>query len=370
MNLDQLTSNIIQTHQYFEQGAAKAVNTGMTVRNWIVGAYIVEYEQKGDDRAKYGEKLIRNLEALFAERKIKGFSATYLKVYRQFYLTYIHLGPTVKGFSEQFRIGQTASDLFESMVKSLPESNVILPIEDSIAFEELLTKLSFSHIVELLKIEATNQREYYQTMAIRDTWSVKQMKRQIATLDYERFALSKAPQRQIEANPRPKASDLIKSSLIFEFLDLPMKDVIEESDVEQALINNLQEFLLELGNGFCFEARQKRILIGDEHFFVDLVFYHRILKCHILIELKIDNFSHAHIGQLNTYVNYYNDHKPDEDNPPIGILLCTGKNDALVKYALGGMNQNLFVSEYLIQLPATEELQNMIQAKLRDHLSN
>jgi predicted nuclease of restriction endonuclease-like (RecB) superfamily len=257
------------------------------------------------------------------------------------------------------------------MVRTLPESSEAVPIQASNAFEDLITKLSFSHIVELLKIEDQMQRTYYQSMAIRDTWSVKHLKRQIATLEYERLARSATPPAQTEnpQNPQqPKASELIKSSLIFEFLDLPMKDVIEESDVEQALINNLQEFLLELGNGFCFEARQKRILIGDEHFFVDLVFYHRILKCHILIELKIDSFSHAHIGQLNTYVNYYQAHKRPEDNPPIGILLCTGKNDALVKYALGGMNQNLFVSEYMIQLPGTEELQNLIQAKMRDHL--
>ncbi len=158
----------------------------------------------------------------------------------------------------------------------------------------------------------------------------------------------------------------IRDPYIFEFLGIKSREVMGESELEDSLLDGLQDFLLELGHGFCFEARQKRILIGDEYFFVDLVFYHRILKCHVLIELKVDNFSHENIGQLNTYVNWYLKNEMSEgDNPPIGILLCTKKNNALVEYALAGMDNNLFVSKYQLELPEKEEMQKFLEEQIK-----
>jgi predicted nuclease of restriction endonuclease-like (RecB) superfamily len=203
---------------------------------------------------------------------------------------------------------------------------------------------------------------------------VRELNRQIASLYYERSGLSydkqtlaKLANQDAEAN-RPKLA--IRDPYVFEFLGLKPKEVMSESHLEEQLIGKLEDFLLELGHGFCFEARQKRILIGDEHFFIDLVFYHRILKCHVLVELKLEKFSHENIGQLNTYVSWYRQHMMSEgDNPPIGILLCTDKNHALVEYALAGMDSNLFVSKYQLELPEKAEMQRFIEQQVQriDH---
>jgi predicted nuclease of restriction endonuclease-like (RecB) superfamily len=192
------------------------------------------------------------------------------------------------------------------------------------------------------------------------------LKRQIGSLYYQRSGLSKNKKRLSEMTQQSAENTdtklPIRDPYIFEFLGLKPKEVMSESDLEDQLLDKLQEFLLELGHGFCFEARQKRILIGDEHFFVDLVFYHRIIKCHVLVELKLEKFDQQNIGQLNTYVSWYRKNMMVEgDNPPIGILLCTGKNHALVEYALAGMDNHLFVSRYLLELPKKEEMQRFIE---------
>ena len=239
--------------------------------------------------------------------------------------------------------------------------------------EKLLETLSYSHFELLTAIDDPLKRAFYEIECVRGTWSVRELKRQIASLYYERSGLSRDKKKLIalaQAKVEHTTPALaIHDPYVFEFLGLKPREILPESHLEHALLDKLEEFLLELGRGFCFEARQRRILIGDEHFFVDLVFYHRILKCHVLIELKSAGFSHEYLGQLNTYVSWYREHEMSPgDNPPVGILLCTEKNHALVKYALAGMNSQLFVSKYQLELPDEARMRAFIEAQLRDRL--
>ena len=207
-------------------------------------------------------------------------------------------------------------------------------------------------------------------LVIKNTLSVRELEKQIATLLFERVGLSENADNAMQEwqnkfNPTI-ADDAVKSIYFFDFLNLPSPHLIQENQLEEALINNLEKFILELGNGFCFEGRQRRILIDDEYCFVDLVFYHRILKCHVLIELKVDKFKHEYLSQLNTYVAYYNRiEKRADDNPTIGILLCAEKGTQMVEYAMAGMTQNLFVSKYLVVLPSKKTLQKFIENELQ-----
>ena len=233
---------------------------------------------------------------------------------------------------------------------------------------DLITKLSFTHIAELIAVDSTEKRAFYESQCISGGWSVRELKRQIASLLYERSELSTDKQKLDQltattAETQPSAL-VIRDPYIFEFLGLRPAEVMSETDLEAQLLDKLQEFLLELGEGFCFESRQKRILIGDPHNFVDLVFYHRILKCHVLVELKLESFSHENIGQLNTYVSWYDRNvRGADDNPPVGILLCTERNQSLVEYALAGMDNSLFVSRYQLNLPSKETLQAQLETE-------
>ncbi|MCU0328914.1 MAG: PDDEXK nuclease domain-containing protein [Chitinophagales bacterium] len=229
--------------------------------------------------------------------------------------------------------------------------------------------MSYSHIEQLLQIEDGLKRTYYEISCIKGTWSVKELKRQINTLAYERVGFSgnhDFAQKQLLEKITPELPEnAIKNIYTFDFLGINNDGLIEEKDLEAALLNHLQDFIQELGLGFCFENRQKRILIDDEYFFADLVFYHRILKCHVIIELKIDAFRQEYLGQLNTYVAFYNaEIKRPDDNPAIGILLCTEKGKKLVEYATAGMDNHLFVSKYLLELPKKEELEEFIQKEM------
>lgn len=244
------------------------------------------------------------------------------------------------------RISQTMSDL---SVKGVPA-------------DKLIQKLSFSHFVELQAIDNFTKRTFYEVECIKGTWDVRELKRQIGSLYYERSGLSLTPELlsnivQSAITKKFDIIDTIKSPYTFEFLGLKSKEVVYESTLEQALIDHLEEFMLELGHGFCFEAKQKRIIIGDKYYFCDLVFYNRVLKCHVLFELKVGGFAYEHIGQLKTYVNYYRKEimLPD-DNPPIGILLVTNKDNALVEYAISDYDKDIFVSKYLLELPSKEQL--------------
>ena len=364
MNTDfeSLVTSIVQIHHEAQKFAAKAVNIGLSLRNWLIGRQIELYERKGLDRAAYGDKLMVTLSEQIAARGWTRCDRRELYRYRQFYLTYPKIVETLS--PQSFLASE-----FAPLLALLPDSQS--PIRESVTAKsqivetlspesqppsDLLQRLSFSHLAELQELPDETQRRFYEIECIRGAWSVRELRRQIASLYYERSGLSKdkAKLSKIAHSTAQtlQPAHLIRDPYIFEFLGLRSRDTMGESDLEDALLERLQEFLLEMGHGFCFEARQKRILIGEEHFFVDLVFYHRVLKCHVLVELKTQAFSHENIGQLNTYVAYYKKHEMTAgDQPPIGILLCTRKNQALVEFALGDLPNSLFVSNYALEMP-------------------
>lgn len=366
-NFQTLVKTIRQTHEMLNQQSVKAVNVALTVRNWLIGCYIVEFEQNGEDRAKYGTSLISKI----AERiKIKGLTPPELSRCRQFYKIY----PEILGMLPEKLIGE----LFSPNIPFLSEEKIFgLPTQEFKNDKKLninmLNIISFTHFVELIKIDNAVKRKYYELLILKTQPSVKELKRQIATLSYERLGLSadkpEAFSRLTDKITPSLPEDAVKSHYFFEFLGINKPDLIEETELERLLIEHLQQFILELGNGFCFEARQKRILIGDEYFFIDLVFYHRILKCHVLIELKVDSFNHAHASQLITYLNFYKKNVMGKgDNPPIGILLVTDKNSTLVEYATANDKDRLFVSKYKLKLPSEKALQSFIENELRREL--
>lgn len=373
LNFGSLVSVIEQTHQHFQQQAVNAVNVSLTVRNWLVGYYIVTFEQKGEDRAVYGSKLLSNLAE--SSKNIKGFDERSFRNFRMFYKLYPHLQTYIASNLPSMPIwGSLTTELslnhenedFAIMQSLTTESK---SLDFLVPAEKIICQLSYSHIEQLLPIQDSLKRAFYEVECIKGIWSVRELKRQINSLYFERCGMSLKPELLSEItqkNIRPATpSEMVKSVYIFEFLGLKVKDAAEEKDLETALLDHLQEFMLEMGHGFCFEYRQKRILIDDEYFFVDLVFYHRILKCHVIVELKIDAFKQEHMGQLNTYVAFYNaEVKREDDNPAIGILLCTEKGKKLVEYATAGMDQQLFVSKYLLELPKKEQLEAFIQKEL------
>ena len=237
--------------------------------------------------------------------------------------------------------------------------------------EKIIKSLSFSHITLLLPIEDPLKRTFYAVEAIKGTWSVRELKRQINSLLFERCGMSKKPELLLQnldkKSERALQASFVKDIYTFEFLGLRTKDAVEEDDLESALLDHLQQFLIEMGHGFCLEARQKRILIGDEYFFIDLVFYHRVLKCHVLVDLKIEGFNHHSAGQLNTYINYYKKEiQLPGDNAPVGILMVAGKNDALVEYATAGMDEQLFVRKYLLELPDKKKIEAFIKNEMKN----
>jgi predicted nuclease of restriction endonuclease-like (RecB) superfamily len=343
--------------------AGRAVNISLTLRNWLIGWYIAEYELRGADRAQYGEMLLANLSLQLIATGVSRTEERELRRYRQFYQTYPQIRESLTPELKKKLALPTKRSVGRIRESATPQS--------AVSGKELITKLSFSHIAELLALDDTRERTFYESECIRGNWSVRELKRQIASLFFERSGLSrnKAKLAKLARSDAETSSPrlTVRDPFIFEFLGLKPKEVMSESHLEDQLLDRLQEFLLELGHGFCFEARQKRILIGDSHGFIDLVFYHRILKCHVLIELKLQAFNHHNIGQLNTYVSWYSKNmKAKGDNPPIGILLCTQKDHALVEYALAGMDNKLFVSKYQLHLPEREQLQQELERSLRE----
>lgn len=372
--LQNLVTVISETQTYFRQQAQKQVNIGLTLRNWFFGFYIVEYEQKGNDRAVYGDNLIQNLSKLLGEKNLKGFSAVNLRMYRSFYLCYpeIQQSLTVKLYLNDF---QENTILKSVSTKLIAEQNHTKDNEITISqsttgnsisnIEKMLNHLSFTHIVELIKQDNETKRSFYQWQSIENSWSVRELQRAVNSMLYERTGLSFDTEKVIKNQKKQQpllAEDFFKNPYVLEFLELKQETTYSESDLEQAIINHLQTFLLELGKGFCFEVRQKQITFDNTHYFIDLVFYHRILKCNILIDLKLGEFTHADSGQMNVYLNYYNENeKQENDNPPIGLILCAGKNENLVKYATANLSQQVFVSKYLINLPNENDLKKIIE---------
>ena len=362
LNFNSLVSAIRQVHEHLTAQAIRAVNISLTLRNWLIGFYIEEYERIGIDRARYGDHLMNDLSGALQKQGIARCDRRELYRYRRFYLTYPQIVEAVT--SQLLPTSQLIEDIDARKVEPVtPQLNI--------SGKMLIEKLSFTHLAELIKIDDSLKRAFYEIECMRGNWCVRELKRQIGSLSYERSGLSENKKKLAEpvhsgtGQTEPKLA--IRDPYIFEFLGIKSQEVMSESVLEDALLDKLQDFLLEMGHGFCFEARQKRILIGDTHSFVDLVFYHRILKCHILVELKLDEFRHEHIGQLNTYVNWYRKNiLADGDNPPIGILLCTQKDHTLVEYALAGMDNNLFVSKYKLELPSKEDIRCFLEEKMKE----
>ena len=363
-SFDHLSELVLQLHDSAYSATVKAINRFATIRNYVIGFYIVEYEQHGNDRAKYGDRLLKRLAESVNKR---GINETILKNCRRFYLAYPQIKDYLTAISptaSQKSLGKspTASDKSSQISPTLSD-NFITPAA------ELVSKLSFSHIVEILTIDDPLARFFYETECIRCCWSVKELRRQISTNLYFRAGVSQKPElllERTEINTSPAIT--IKDPFSFEFLGL-RPEAFTENDLENALIGHLQEFLLEMGKGFCFEARQKRMIIDDEYYFADLVFYNRILHCNVIIELKDDEFRHADLSQLNAYVSYFRENEMNiGDNPPVGILLCTRKGDKMVEYALAGMDNDLFVSTYMLSLPDKKALQEFLLKEIEKRM--
>jgi len=356
-NYSTLVTDLASLIEQGRKAAVRYVNAALVATYWLMGRRIVEYEQKGKERAEYGEALLKKISADLTPRFGKGFTERNLGHMRQFYISYqkilntpcaeLEEKPQEKAHTvcaELAPISQTVSGISETLSRKFP--------------------LSWSHYRLLMRIEEPFKREFYEAECIRGNWSVRQLDRQIQSMLYERTALSKRKMAVIaKAHEKPitlKPEDEIKDPYILEFLGL--KDEYSESQLEEALIRHLEHFLLELGIGFTFVARQKRITLEGSHYRLDLLLYHRILRCLVAIDLKIGEFSHADAGQMNLYVNYLKDkEKLSEENDPVGIILCTDKKNTVVEYALGGMSNKIFASKYRLQLPDPEVLKTEIE---------
>jgi predicted nuclease of restriction endonuclease-like (RecB) superfamily len=376
--IQNLVTVLTETQSYFKQQAQKQVNVALTLRNWFFGFYIVEYEQKGKDRAIYGGNLIDNLSKILKGKQLNGFSAVNLRMYRNFYLCYsqIQQSATVKFYLNDFQnntIFQSMTGKFLETEKKSKKEVFGIPqsftSKSTLDIEKMINNLSFTHIIELIKQDNETKRNFYEWQTIQNNWSVRELQRAVNSMLYERTGLSFDKEKVLETQKKMQPvqpEDYFKNPYVLEFLNLKEETEYTENQLEQAIINHLQTFLIELGKGFCFEARQKRITFDNTHYYIDLVFYHRILKCNILIDLKLGEFTHADSGQMNVYLNYYNENeKQENDNPAIGLILCAGKNENLVKYATANLSQQIFVSKYLINLPNETEFNKIIEEEQR-----
>jgi predicted nuclease of restriction endonuclease-like (RecB) superfamily len=374
-NFSQLIDNVYQTHSVLLANAEKVINQNLTIRNWLIGCYIVEYEQNGSDRAEYGTRLLDEIAKELKTKGMKGLRRRELQSCRLFYSTYPQIWRSVTAKLQQ--IDYESLSIPTKEVEIWRSATAELQIQQSetaklleaypIPNEVLLSRLSYTHFVELMRAKEPLERLFYEVEVIKNNWSVKNLERAFDSALYVRTGLSTNKEAVIAKfrNLKPaKTVDVIRDPYFLEFLGLEERSEYSESELEEAILNHLQQFLMELGTGFCFEARQKRITFDNTHYRIDLVFYHRILKCHVLIDLKIGKFTHADAGQMTLYLNYFEAEEMSEgDNPPIGIILCGDKNETLVKYATNKSNQ-LFVSQCLVKLPEKKLLENFMKKEL------
>ncbi len=326
-----LIGTISQTYENGRSRALSAVNTELVNTYWEIGQYIVEFEQGGAKKANYGKGLLEQLSKDLSLAHGKGFSRSNLARFRQFYIVY----PNCATLSHN---------------------------------------LSWSHVVELLKLSDNVEREFYEKQTVLENWSVRELQRQKESGLFLRLSAGKNKQGIIELSKNGQLiehpADILKDSYIFEFLKIPEPHHISETQLESLLCDNLQSFLLELGRGFTFVGRQYRVTLNNTHYKVDLVFYHRILRCFVLIDLKINEVKHQDIGQMNMYLGYFaNEQNIEGDNPPIGIILSKEKDELLVEYATYGMNSQLFVQKYQLYLPNKEELRKELETILHNEES-
>lgn len=340
MKTTNLFNRVVSILEQARANVVRAVNTNMTVAYWLIGREIVQELQGGENRAEYGKRVIEDLSRRLLSRYGSGFSVANLWNLRQFYLVFADRQPQIL-----YPAGR----------------------ESAISFHPNLT---WSHYRALMRVENENARDFYETEAVRCGWDKRDLERQISTLFYERLLKSRNKSTMLKKVSAKKGdvqiTDVFKDPYILEFLNLPDTPKLHESKLEAALIANLQQFLLELGKGFSFVARQKHIRIGNKDFYVDLVFYNYLLKCFVLIDLKVGDLTHQDIGQMDGYVRICEEQlKSPEDNPTIGLILCSDKDDAIAHYSVLKENQKLFASRYKLVLPNEKELQREIERERR-----
>jgi predicted nuclease of restriction endonuclease-like (RecB) superfamily len=372
MNYKTLLRAISQAHQQAQAGAAGTVNRYLVLRNWLIGAYVVEYQQKGSDRALYGEGLLRRLAEDLQQKGVGGTSPDMLERMRLFYATYpqaraLISAPPARKSDHALRDNKGNQAQPRSAISAPPARKSATRIPPSLEPEDI-AQFSWTHLAELVRIEDPWKRAFYENECLKGNWSKRQLQRQIGSLLYERTGLSTDKRAVIKSGREDAAkapltmAELIRDPYVLEFTGLAEQSRYHESTLEAALLNHLQSFLLELGNGFCFEARQKRVTVGNEHDYLDLDFYHRVLRCHLLIDLKVRAFRHGDAGQMNFYLNFWKDQMMTEgDQPPVGLLLCADKDRTKVEYATAGMDRKLFVSRYLIALPKPGRIKHLIE---------
>jgi len=357
VKIEDLVRTLAHTHEALHQRATRAVDFAMVVRNWLFGYFIVEFEQQGGDRAQYGAQLLLGLSGQLRAAGVPGSSVSNLKNFRQFYESTPQIRQTLSGELPRLDPGQGMIERFTELSGSL------------LSTLSGQFRLGWSHYLVLMGLKNGEERRFYEIETETSGWSVRELERQIASGLYERLALccdkermrQLAEQGQVLQDPQ----DAVKSPYILEFLGLEERADYSETELESAIIGKLEHFLLELGKGFLFEARQKRFTFEEDHFFVDLVFYNRLLRCYVLIDLKLDKLSHQDLGQMQMYVNYFDRFvKTEQENPTLGIVLCKRKKDALIELTLP-KDANIFASQYQLYLPSKEELQQQLEIALR-----
>ncbi len=354
-------------------GVARSVNTTQVVANWLIGREIVEEEQKGRAKAGYGERIMRDLAKKISEEYGDGYSLTNLKLIRKFYLTYPELIAFTKGHAVRDLSLEAHQAITAEKGHAMRGFSSILHARRGKSWKpgRLHSNLSWTHYRTLLRVDKDAARAFYEIEALKNDWVTRELERQINSLLYERLGLSRDKKGlmrlAVKGHEVRKPADVFKDPIVMEFLGLPESPKLVETDLEQALINNLQSFLLELGKGFAFVARQERLTLEGDHFHIDLVFYHTLLKCYVLIDLKTGKLTHQDIGQLQLYVNYYDrERRTKGDGPTLGLILCTDKNDAVVRYTLGPEHaKKIFTGRYRLHLPTVAELQTEIRRELR-----
>ena len=352
--LDQARANVV-----------RSIDNQMVIAYWLIGREIVESAQGGDERAKYGKKVLEGLSARLSQKYGEGFSVTNLRYIRLFYQTYSERMPEIHHMAcdESDRLDEISQN-HHTTCDVLEDMN--LAVEKNECNQGFSPLLSWSHYRTLTRVENKNERLFYELETEKEGWSVSQLDRQINTFLFARLLKSRDKMAVMKLtwegyNPK-NPIDTIKDPYILDFLGLPDSDILHESKLEKAIINNIQSFLLELGKGFAFVGRQKRLQFDGDLFYIDLVFYNCILKCYLLIDLKIGELTHQDVGQMDSYVRMFDDrYITSDDNPTIGLILCSKKNETIAKYSVLNNSKHLFASKYMLYLPTEEELKHEIQ---------
>ncbi len=368
-NTDALFDRVVAILDRARSKVVQAVNSEMIIAYWLIGREIVQEIQASDKRAAYGKKLLSDLSEKLHERYGKGFSVTNLRYFRLFYQIYADRLPEIrhKVCDESPRKG---TDLAKHHKPCDVLDDMSLAIEKSESIQGFSPVLSWSHYRTLTKVENKNERLFYEIEAEKEGWSVPVLERQIHSFLFARLIKSRDKEGVLnlttEGQTVEKPSDTIKDPHVLDFLGLPDSTHLHESRLESAIIDNLQSFLLELGKGFAFVARQKRLQYEDEFFYVDLVFYNCILKCYLLIDLKIGRLTHQDVGQMDSYVRMFDDRFiAGDDNPTIGLILCSEKNEAIARYSVLNNSKQLFASKYMLYLPTEKELEEELKRERR-----